>query len=231
MKTLGLIGGLTWHSTVDYYRIINQTINQRLGGHHAAKIILYSVNFAEFVPSGDPEGWRDICRRLIEIAQKLEQGGAEGLVLCANTAHKLAPEITAAIGIPLIHIAEVTARAIQSRRLERVGLLGTRFTMEETFYSERLRAVGIETIIPEKADREFIHRSIFDELGKGIFLAATRERYRRIISDIADKGAQGVILGCTEIPLIVKQEDYTLPLFDTTLLHATAAVDFALAES
>jgi aspartate racemase len=230
MKTLGLIGGLTWHSTVHYYRIINETVHQRLGGHHAARMILYSVNFAEFLPPDDPEGWRDIGRRLIEIAQRLEQSGADGLVLCANTPHKLGPEITAAIGIPLIHIAEVTAGAIQSRRLDRVGLLGTRYTMEESFYSDKLRAAGIETIIPESADREFLHRSIFDELGQGIFLPATRERYARIINNIVGKGAQGVILGCTEIPLIVKPEDFPLPLFDTTLLHATAAAEFALAD-
>ena len=228
MKTLGLIGGMTWLSTVDYYRLINHAINERAGGRHSARLILYSVDFAEFVPSIDELGWRDIAARLSTIARSLQDAGAEGLILCANTPHKVADDVRAAITIPLIHIAEVTARAIRASRLRKVGLLGTRFTMEESFFRDTLTAAGIESIIPEKDDRDFIHESIFGELGKGIFTAATKDRYVKIIDALATRGAEGVILGCTEIPLIVKPEDASIPVFDTTLIHATAAVDFAL---
>jgi aspartate racemase len=230
MKTLGLIGGLTWHSTIDYYRIINQTINDRAGGLQAARLILYSVNFGEFVPSPDEVWWRDTAARLAAIARKLEEAGAEGLLLCANTPHKVAGDIGAAVTIPLIHIVEVTAREIQAKKFRTVGLLGTRFTMEETFFTEKLSAAGIAAIIPEKDDRDFINSTIFGELGKGVLTTATKERYLRIIDALAKRGAEGVILGCTEIPLIVKPEDVPIPVFNTTLIHATAAVNFALGE-
>lgn len=228
MKTLGLIGGMTWLSTVEYYRLINQEVNERAGGRQSARLILYSVNFAEFVPSIDELGWRDIAARLATIARSLQDAGAEGLMLCANTPHKVADDVRAAITIPLIHIAEVTARAVRAKRLRKVALLGTRFTMEESFFRDTLTAADIESIIPEKDDRDFIHESIFGELGKGIFTAATKARYLQIIDALAKGGAEGVILGCTEIPLIVKPEDVSIPVFDTTLIHATAAVDFAL---
>jgi len=228
VKTLGLIGGMTWLSTVEYYRLINQEVNERAGGRQSARLILYSVNFAEFVPSIDELGWRDIAARLATIARSLEDAGAEGLLLCANTPHKVADDVRAAITIPLIHIAEVTARAIRAKRLRKVALLGTRFTMEESFFRDTLTAADIESIIPEKDDRDFIHESIFGELGKGIFTAATKARYLQIIDALAKRGAEGVILGCTEIPLIVKPEDVSIPVFDTTQIHATAAVDFAL---
>jgi aspartate racemase len=228
VKTLGLIGGMTWLSTVEYYRLINQEVNERAGGRQSARLILYSVNFAEFVPSIDELGWRDIAARLATIARSLEDAGAEGLLLCANTPHKVADDVRAAITIPLIHIAEVTARAIRAKRLRKVALLGTRFTMEESFFRDTLTAADIESIIPEKDERDFIHESIFGELGKGIFTAATKARYLQIIDALAKRGAEGVILGCTEIPLIVKPEDVSIPVFDTTQIHATAAVDFAL---
>lgn len=230
MKTLGLIGGMTWLSTVDYYRYINQTINERAGGRQSARLILYSVNFAEFVPSIDELGWRDIATRLAAIARTLQVAGAEALILCANTPHKVAGDVRAAVTIPLIHIAEVTAREVRSSRLRKVALLGTRFTMEESFFRDALTAAGLESIIPEKDDRDFIHESIFGELGKGILSPVTKERYRTIIAALAQRGAEGVILGCTEIPLIVKPEDVSIPVFDTTLIHATAAVDFALSD-
>ena len=230
MKTLGLIGGMTWLSTVEYYRLINQEVNERAGGRESARLILYSVNFAEFVPSIDELGWRDIAARLATIARSLQDAGAEGLVMCANTPHKVADDVRAAITIPLIHIAEVTARAIRAKRLRKVALLGTRFTMEESFFRDALTAADIESILPEKDDRDFIHESIFGELGKGIFTAATKARYLQIIDALAQRGAEGVVLGCTEIPLIVKPEDVSIPVFDTTQIHATAAVDFALAE-
>lgn len=230
MKTLGLIGGLTWVSTVDYYRLINQTINQRAGGNHAGRLILYSVNFGEFVPEFNDAWWRNTGARLAVIARTVQDAGAEGLIVCANTPHKVADDIRAAITIPLIHIAEVTARAIEAKQLRTVALLGTRFTMEGDFFKEKLAQAGITAIIPEKDDRDFIHASIFDELGKEIFLPATKRRYMDIIDALAKRGAEGVILGCTEIPLIVKPEDVSIPVFDTTVLHATAAVDFALSE-
>lgn len=228
MKTLGLIGGLTWVSTIDYYRIINRTINERAGGQQAARLILYSVNFGEFVPEFNDAWWRQTGARLAAIARKLEVAGAEGLILCANTPHKVADDVRAAITIPLIHIAEVTARAIQAKELRTVALLGTRFTMEGDFFKEKLSEAGMGCIIPEKDDRDFIHASIFDELGKEIFKPETKRRYLDIIDALAKRGAEGVILGCTEIPLIVKPEDASIPVFDTTLIHATAAVDFAL---
>jgi aspartate racemase len=230
MKTLGLIGGMTWLSTVDYYRLINQAVNERAGGRHSAKLILYSVDFAEFVPSIDALGWRDIATRLAAIARSLQAAGADALILCANTPHKVAGDVRAAITIPLIHIAEVTAREIRAKKHRKVALLGTRFTMEESFFRDTLTAADIESIIPEKDDRDFIHESIFGELGKGVFTAATKARYVEIIAALAGRGAEGVILGCTEIPLIVKPEDVSIPVFDTTLIHATAAVDFALGE-
>lgn len=230
MKTLGLIGGMTWLSTVDYYRLINQAVNERAGGRHSARLILYSVDFAEFVPSIDALGWRDIATRLAAIARSLQTAGADALILCANTPHKVAGDVRAAITIPLIHIAEVTAREIRATKHRKVALLGTRFTMEESFFRDTLTAADIESIIPEKDDRDFIHESIFGELGKGIFTASTKERYVKIIAALAERGAEGVILGCTEIPLIVKPEDVSIPVFDTTLIHAIAAVDFALSE-
>ncbi len=228
MKTLGLIGGTSWVSTIDYYRLINQMVNERLGGVNAATLLLYSVNFAEFLPPADEAGWRHFTSRFIAIARKLELGGAEGLVLCANTPHKVAPEISAAITIPLIHIAEVTAREVASHKHSRVGLLGTRFTMQERFYHEMLAKYGINTLIPEPADREYIHETILGDFSKNIFTPEHKARYLRIIDHLENAGAQAIILGCTEIPILIKPQDCRLPLFDTTVLHARAAVDFAL---
>src|SRR5712692_5415469 len=167
MKTLGLIGGTTWHSTVDYYRTINELVNARLGGHHSAKLLLYSVDFEELQPPSDPSGWPRIAGALNEIARKLEGAGADCIVLCANTPHLVADAVQKDLRIPLVHIAEATAKAIASKGLPTIGLLGTRFTMEHPFFKERLSRVGIETVVPDEADREFVHRSIFGELGKG----------------------------------------------------------------
>jgi len=182
------------------------------------------------VPSPNEAWWRETAGRLATIARKLEDAGAEGLLLCANTPHKVAGDVRAAITIPLIHIVEVTAREIQAKKLRKVALLGTRFTMEETFFKEKLSAAGIESIIPETDDRDFIHASIFDELGRGIVTPTMKERYLKIIDALAQHGAEGVILGCTEIPLVVKPEDVSIPVFDTTLIHAIAGVDFALGQ-
>jgi aspartate racemase len=228
MKTLGLIGGTSWVSTVDYYKLINQQINQRLGGLNAARLILYSMNYEEFKPPLDPKDWAAISEGLIKIAKNLEYSGAECLLLCANTPHMAADAIEKNIHIPLIHIAEETAREIKKQGLKKVGLLGTKLTMEQSFFRERLLKYGIEPIIPGEEERDYIHGTIFNELGKGIFTPELKTKYLKMIDDLKGDGAEGIILGCTEIPLLIQQSDCKLPLFDTMLIHATAAVNFAL---
>lgn len=228
MKTLGLIGGTSWHSTVDYYRAINQMTSERLGGLNAAKLFLYSLNMEEFnklVSTGD---WDEVAELLRVIAKKLESVGAEAIVICANTPHLVADQIQREIKIPIIHIAEETAKEIERKKIDKVILLGTKFTMEHDFFKQILLKHGIETIIPDAADREYIHNSIFNELGQGIFKTETKERYLEIIARLSTQNPRGVILGCTEIPLLIKQDDCSITTFDTTLIHAKAAVDFAL---
>jgi amino-acid racemase len=224
MKTLGLIGGISWHSTVEYYRLINQQVGARLGGLHSAKILLHSVDFHEFQPPADADGWTRLAESFAAIAEGLERAGAEALLLCANTAHLLADTIQRRLSIPLIHIADATARAIGPLRT--VGLLGTRFTMEQPFFKERLERAGIAAVIPGDEERDFIHHTIFTELTHGTFTDATRAGYLAIIDRLVAAGAEGVILGCTEIPLLVKSA--SVPLFDTTAIHTAAAVEFAL---
>ncbi|MFT3823553.1 MAG: aspartate/glutamate racemase family protein [Chitinophagaceae bacterium] len=228
MKTIGIIGGLSWVSTVDYYRIINEEVNKHLGGVDAAKIILYSLNYGDIVRLTRQDDWKTIAEMFCDAARKLEQAGADCLLLGANTAHRVADEVRTVINIPLIHISEATANAIAAKKLHVVALLGTRFTMEMDFYHDILRRHGIETIIPGDADRDFIHATIYDELGKGLLLPETKQRYLHIIEQLIEKGAQGIILGCTEIPLLIKPEDVTVPVFDTAEIHAKAAVAFAL---
>jgi aspartate racemase len=228
MKTLGLIGGTSWVSTVDYYKLINQEVNVRLGGLNSARMLLYSVNFEEFRPPTDPEKWGEVSQRLADIARRLVNAGAECIVLCANALHMGADVVQQTVNVPLIHIAEATAKEINRHQLTRVGLLGTRITMEQSFFKDRLLQHQTEALIPEADEREFIHDSIFSELGKGIFTKETKRRYLNIISRLIDKGGQGIILGCTEIPLLIAQEDCPVPLFDTTTIHAKAAVEFAL---
>lgn len=228
MKTIGLIGGTSWVSTIDYYRIINQTVNDRLGNNSSAKILLYSVNFEEIAIFTREGNWKAIENILSTAAKNLEVAGADCMLLCANTMHIIAAEVQAAIDIPLIHIADVILKAIKKNDCKKVLLLGTKYTMEASFYSDRLQPQGIEIIIPDAAEREIINNSIYNELGKGIFLPATKQHYIDIIEKYKNQGAEAVILGCTEIPLIVKSSDCSIPLFDTLLLHAIAAVDFAL---
>ena len=228
MKTIGLIGGTSWVSTIDYYRIINQTVNDRLGNNSSAKILLYSVNFEEIAIFTREGNWKAIENILSTAAKNLEVAGADCMLLCANTMHIIAAEVQAAIDIPLIHIADVILKAIKKNDCKKVLLLGTKYTMEASFYSDRLQPQGIEIIIPDAAEREIINNSIYNELGKGIFLPATKQHYIDIIQKYKNQGAEAVILGCTEIPLIVKSSDCSIPLFDTLLLHAIAAVDFAL---
>ena len=228
MKTLGLIGGISWHSTVEYYRLINQQVAARLGGMHSARVLLHSVDFPEFQPPAGADGWTRLAERFADIAESLERGGAEALVLCANTAHLMADTIERRLRIPLIHIADATARAAGSAGT--IGLLGTRFTMEQPFFKERLERAGIRVVIPRDDERDYIHHTIFSELTHGNFSAATRDRYAGIIDGLVAAGAQGIVLGCTEIPLLLgNAADSPVPLFDTTAIHAKAAVDFALA--
>ena len=229
MKTIGLIGGMSWESTVPYYRIINQTIAERLGGLHSAKILLYSVDFQEVEELQRTDQWDEAAALLADGAARLEGAGADFLVLCTNTMHKVAPALEARVGIPLLHIADATAEAIAGAGHRKVGLLGTRFTMEQAFYKSRLEERHhLEVAVPPAADREIVHRVIYQELCLGKVLEASRREYRRIIADLVENGAQCVILGCTEISLLVQERDSAVPLFDTTALHARAAALHAL---
>lgn len=229
MKTIGLIGGMSWESTVPYYRLINEGVKQRLGGLHSARLVLYSVDFHAIERLQHAGRWDEAGMLLADAARALQAAGAELLVLCTNTMHKVAPAIEAAVTISLLHIADPTAAAAKGAGIETVGLLGTRFTMEEDFYRGRLEARhGLRVLIPEAADREVVHRVIYDELCLGATREESRAAYRAIIDRLVAQGAAGIILGCTEIGLLVKPEDSPVPLFDTTALHAASAVDFAL---
>jgi aspartate racemase len=229
MKTIGLIGGMSWESSIEYYRIINETVRDRLGGLHSAKSIMVSVNFAEIEILQREGNWDEAASILITAAQGIEQSGGDFVVICTNTMHKLADEVEQQIQIPLLHIADATARRIKSEGLSKVGLLGTRFTMEEAFYKDRLiEKHGLEVVIPTESEREIVHRVIYDELCLGKTKQASREHYVRIMEHLVEHGAEGIILGCTEISLLVDREDSSVPLFDTTQVHAEAAVDYAL---
>ena len=229
MKIIGLIGGMSWESTVPYYRQINEAVKARLGGLHSARIILYSVDFHEIERLQHAGDWHAAGIVLATAARSLQAAGADFLVLCTNTMHKVAPDIERAVGIPLLHIADPTAAAIQRAGHAAVGLLGTRFTMEEAFYCERLRSRhGLEVILPDADERAVVHRIIYDELCLGIVRDESRAAYIRIIEKMAGRGAQAMILGCTEISLLVSQSDCDIPLFDTTALHANAAAQQAL---
>ncbi len=228
MKTIGLIGGLTWLSTVEYYRIMNQLVNERKGGVEAAEIILYSLNFAEIKKLTEDDHWDEITNLVSSVAEKLQEAGAECLMIGANTMHKIADDVQAAIRIPLINIAEATALEIKRADLKTVALLGTKYTMQLSFYKDKLAAQGIDTIIPNEEKILFINTAIYTEMGKGLFLPETRKRFLEIIHRLIKEGADGIILGCTEIPLLIKQEDCPVPIFDNTLIHSKAAVDFAL---
>lgn len=228
MKTLGLIGGTTWVSTIDYYKYINQLTGEKLGGLNSAEILLYSVNYTEVKQLADKGDWETLGAMFSEIARKLENAGAQGIVLCANTTHIVADKIQPQIKIPLLRITEATAAEILRQKLKKAALLGTKFTMENDFYRASLSRHEIETIIPSETERDFIHNAIFDELGKNIFRDETRQKFVEIIENLRSRGAEGVILGCTEIPMLLKQEDCLLPSFDTTFIHAKYAVEFAL---
>ncbi|WP_342316524.1 aspartate/glutamate racemase family protein [Lysobacter sp. FW306-1B-D06B] len=231
MKMLGLIGGMSWESTVPYYRLINQTVKERLGGLHSARLLLYSVDFAQIEKLQHAGDWDAAGEVLADAARSLKAGGAQLLVICTNTMHKVADAVEAASGLPLLHIADATGEEIRRAGLQRVGLLGTRFTMEQDFYRKRLiERHGLEVLVPEADEREIVHRVIYDELCQGAIREESRAQYRRIMAALVERGAQGIILGCTEIGLLVGQGDASVPLFDTTALHARHAALAALAE-
>ncbi len=230
MQVIGLLGGMSWESTLEYYRIINQEVRRRLGGQHSAPIILYSVEFAEIEALQAAGDWAGAGERLAETARRVERGGADFLLLCSNTMHKVAPTVEAAISIPLIHIVDATAERIRGAGIERVGLLGTRFTMEEDFYRERLQGRhGLEVLVPSADDRAQVDRVIYGELCQGRVLDGSRDAYCRVIARLGERGAQGVILGCTEIGLLIRAGEAPLPTFDTARIHAEKAVELALA--
>ena len=229
MKTIGLIGGMSWESTVPYYRVINETVRERLGGFHSAKLVLYSFDFHEIEQMQSSGAWDESGRMLAQAARSLEAAGADFIVLCTNTMHKVADAIESAVSIPLFHIADPTAQEINKNGLTKVGLLGTRFTMEQDFYRGRLRDQHhLDVLIPDEADRGIVHKIIYDELCMGLVRDGSRVEYRRIIQRLVDQGAQGVILGCTEISMLVGPSDSPVPLFNTTSLHARKAAEYAL---
>ncbi|MGE9551611.1 amino acid racemase [Erwinia amylovora] len=229
MKTLGLIGGMSWESTMPYYRLINEGIKQQLGGLHSAKLVLYSVDFHEIEACQTSGDWQKAGQMLAEAAVSLKKAGAEGIVLCTNTMHKVADPIAQQSGLPFLHIADGTASAIKERKMKRVALLGTRYTMEQDFYRGRLLAEhGIETQVPGEAERQEVNRIIFEELCLGVFTEASRNYYAQVVAGLVEQGAEGVIFGCTEIGLLLQAADCPVPVFDTTAIHASAAVKFML---
>ena len=228
MKTIGLLGGMSWESTLPYYRLINQAVQERLGGLHSARIVLYSFDFDDVERLQRAGDWDAAGMLLADAARRLVAAGAELLVLCTNTMHRVAPALEAAVPVPLLHIADPTAEAIRRAGYATVGLIGTRFTMEQDFYRDRLRGHGLEVLTPPPADRELVHRVVYEELCRGRVLDASRAAYRRVMADLVARGAQAVILGCTEISLLVGPQDATVPLFDTTRLHALSAAGRAL---
>lgn len=229
MKTIGLIGGMSWESSIEYYRIINETTKAKLGGLHSAKSIMYSVDFAEIEILQHQGKWAEAAQILVDAAKILENGGADFIVLCTNTMHKVADDIQANVKIPLLHIADATAQLVKDSGIQKIGLLGTRFTMEEEFYKGRLsQKYGLSVNVPNAEEREIVHRVIYDELVVGKIQQHSKEQYISIIEHMVNQGAEGVILGCTEIGLLIHKQDSQVPLFDTTRIHAEAAVEYAL---
>ena len=230
MKTIGMLGGMSWESTQSYYRSINEGIKARLGGLHSAKIALYSVDFAEIESLQHRGEWEQTAEILGDAALSVQHAGADFLLICTNTMHKVAPQIQRRIDIPVLHIADATARVLLADGVSRVGLLGTRFTMEQDFYRERLQAQGIDVLVPGDDDRNVVHDVIYTELCLGVIKDDSRARYLDIVARLADNGAQAIILGCTEIALLIRQSDTQVPLYDTTAIHANEAIAMALAE-
>lgn len=230
MKTIGLIGGTSWVSTLDYYRLINELTNEKLGGVHAARLLLYSLNFGEIKELLDKNDWESITAIYTDVATKLKAAGADCIVLAANTPHLIADKIQKAAGVPLIHIAEATAKVIRDSGIQKVALLGTKFVMESNFFPDILAAHGIETIVPNEAERGFINESIFTELTRNIFTPETKRRYVELIDRLITTGASGIVYACTEIPILLQDISIPVKTFDTTLIHARSVVDFTMVE-
>jgi aspartate racemase len=231
MKKLGLVGGISWVSTIDYYRFINEGINEKLGGLNFAECIIYSLNFDDFQRNNTNGDWDASFNLLLSACKSLEKSGAEGIVLCANTAHAVSDRLEKEINLPIIHVATATAAAINKQGLKKVGLLGTKFTMEMDFYLNKLAENNVEAIVPHlQEERDFIQQTLKEELGRGIIKEQTKRAYLNIIEKLIENGAEGIILGCTEIPLLISQEDVSVPVFDTTKIHSEAAVNFAVSE-
>ena len=228
MKTIGLIGGMSWESSAQYYAIINRAVRDRLGGSHSAKILMHSLDFGEIERLQHDGDWSSLTVQMADVAKRVQAGGADCVLICSNTMHLMADAMAAEIAIPLLHVVDPTSAAIVKAGLKRVGLLGTAFTMERPFYRDRLAAAGLEVLIPSDADRREVHRVIYEELVAGKFEPISRQIYREVIARLVERGAQAIVLGCTEIMLLVDQSDSAVPLFDTTSLHALAAVDLAL---
>lgn len=230
MKTIGLIGGMSWESTLEYYKIINQTVKLRLGNLHSAKCILYSVDFEKIEILQHENKWDELTDIMVNIAERLKDAGADFIVICTNTMHKMAEDIEEKAEIKVLHIAETTGKEVIKRKIKKVGLLGTNFTMEQDFYKKVLKDnFNIDVIIPSREEREIIHKVIYDELCKGIINEESKNEYIKIIDNLVLNGAEGIVLGCTEIPLLIKQEDVNIPIFDTTTIHSISAAEFALA--
>jgi aspartate racemase len=231
MKTIGLLGGMSWESSIEYYRIINETVRKRLGGLHSAKSIMYSVDFADIELLQEQGRWNEATALMIDGAERLERGGADFLIICTNTMHKMAEAVEAQIQIPLLHIADATAETLKAQGIKQVGLLGTQFTMEQDFYKGRLTEKhGLKVLVPNQGEREIIHRVIYDELCVGVVSSSSKEAFKQVINQLAERGVEGVILGCTEIGLLIGEKDSPVPVFDTTKIHAVAAVEYALSE-
>jgi amino-acid racemase len=229
MKTIGLIGGLSWESSILYYRLINEAARERLGGLHSADSLMYSFDFHDIEVLQHEGRWDEAAARMVEAAQQLERGGAELIVICSNTMHRMYDEVQAKVGIPMLHIADATAERIAAARLHRVGLLGTRYTMEQEFHKGRLvERYGLEVLVPDAAGRDTVHQIIYDELVVGVIKPESKAAYVEVMRDLVARGAECIILGCTEITLLVGQDDTTVPVFDTTAIHAVAAVEAAL---
>ncbi|QCI12918.1 aspartate/glutamate racemase family protein [Pseudomonas putida] len=230
MRTIGLIGGMSWESSAEYYRLINQQVRDRLGPLRSAQTLIYSVDFGPVEQAQHAGRWEDAAAVLLDAARRLEAGGADCVVLCTNTMHKVAAQIQAAVGIPFLHIADPAGQAARKAGATKVGLLGTAFTMEEDFLKSRLRPLGLDVLVPDATERQTVHRIIYQELCVGVIDEASRKAYQAIIESLAARGAQAIILGCTEIGLLIKPEHSSIPLLDTTELHARAAVAFALGD-
>ncbi len=229
MKKIGLIGGMSWESTAEYYRVINQRVNEKMGKFHSAKIFMYSMDFQHIEELQHRGNWDELTGIMVDVAQRLEESGAELIVICTNTMHKTADEVEANINVPFLHIADAVANVIKYRGSEVVGLLGTKFTMNQDFYKRRLHDKhGIRVVVPSQSDMETVHRTIYEELVHGRFIDSSRKRYMEIIDKLVGMGAEGIILGCTEIPLLMRDSHCSVPLYDTLRIHAKAAADFAL---